>query len=88
MKEQLIEACRRNNVDLLNEIISNCKNDDEISDLLNNTTTVMGNHLYHEAALQGNCTSPPLFPSAHPAYFISMLPKTLLSFIHTRTGTY
>ncbi|KAI1379723.1 hypothetical protein F4677DRAFT_441924 [Hypoxylon crocopeplum] len=54
VKEQLIEACRRNNVDLLNEIISNCKSDDEISDLLNNTTTVMGNHLYHEAALQGN----------------------------------
>ncbi|KAI1087668.1 hypothetical protein F5B19DRAFT_59707 [Rostrohypoxylon terebratum] len=54
VKEQLIEACRRNNVDLLQEIISNCKSDDEISDLLNNTTTVMGNHLYHEAALQGN----------------------------------
>ncbi|KAI2617128.1 hypothetical protein GGR54DRAFT_214664 [Hypoxylon sp. NC1633] len=53
-KEQLIEACRRNNVDLLNEIITACKSDDEISDLLNNTTTVMGNHLYHEAALQGN----------------------------------
>lgn len=55
VKEQLIEACRRNNVDLLQEIISNCKNDDEISNILNNTTTVMGNHLYHEAALQGNC---------------------------------
>ncbi|RYP26398.1 hypothetical protein DL767_008060 [Monosporascus sp. MG133] len=54
VKEQLIEACRRNNVDLLSEIISNCKSDDEISDLLNNTTTVMGNHLYHEAAAQGN----------------------------------
>ncbi|KAI1505934.1 ankyrin repeat protein [Biscogniauxia marginata] len=54
VKEQLVEACRRNNVDLLSEIISNCKNDDEISDLLNNTTTIMGNHLYHEAALQGN----------------------------------
>ncbi|KAK7756580.1 hypothetical protein SLS62_001417 [Diatrype stigma] len=54
VKEQLIEACRRNNVDLLQEIISNCKNDEEISNLLNNTTTVMGNHLYHEAALQGN----------------------------------
>jgi hypothetical protein len=54
VKEQLIEACRRNNVDLLSEIIANCKGDDEISNLLNNTTTVMGNHLYHEAALQGN----------------------------------
>ncbi|KAI1352679.1 ankyrin repeat domain-containing protein [Xylaria sp. FL0043] len=54
VKEQLIEACRRNNVDLLTEIIQNCKSDEEISNLLNNTTTVMGNHLYHEAALQGN----------------------------------
>ncbi|KAI8963988.1 hypothetical protein F5Y11DRAFT_317495 [Daldinia sp. FL1419] len=54
VKEQLIEACRRNNVDLLQDIISNCKSDEEISALLNNTTTVMGNHLYHEAALQGN----------------------------------
>ncbi|KAI0195759.1 hypothetical protein EV127DRAFT_451056 [Xylaria flabelliformis] len=52
--EQLIEACRRNNVELLTEIIDNCKNDDEVSRLLNNTTSVMGNHLYHEAALQGN----------------------------------
>ncbi|RWA03613.1 hypothetical protein EKO27_g11494 [Xylaria grammica] len=52
--EQLIEACRRNNVDLLAEIIDGCKNDKEISDLLNNTTSVLGNHLYHEAALQGN----------------------------------
>ncbi|KAI1365276.1 ankyrin repeat protein [Xylaria arbuscula] len=52
--EQLVEACRRNNVDLLSEIIQNCKTDEEISNLLNNTTTVMGNHLYHEAALQGN----------------------------------
>ncbi|KAI0019684.1 ankyrin repeat protein [Xylariomycetidae sp. FL0641] len=54
VKEQLIEACRRNNVDLLSEIIANCKDEDEISNLMNNTTTVMGNHLYHEAALQGN----------------------------------
>ncbi|KAI8951815.1 ankyrin repeat protein [Xylaria longipes] len=52
--EQLIEACRRNNVELLTEIIQNCKSDDEVSRLLNNTTSVMGNHLYHEAALQGN----------------------------------
>lgn len=55
VKEQLIEACRRNNVELLTEIVENCKSDDEISSLMNKTTTVMGNHLYHEAALQGNC---------------------------------
>lgn len=66
MGEQLIEACRRNNVDLLAEIIQNCKNDREISDVLNNTTTVMGNHLYHEAALQGNCTCHVTFPLVAP----------------------
>ncbi|KAI1654717.1 hypothetical protein F4813DRAFT_201556 [Daldinia decipiens] len=54
VKERLIEACRRNNVDLLHDVISGCKSDEEISALLNTTTTVMGNHLYHEAALQGN----------------------------------
>ncbi|KAI0968837.1 hypothetical protein F4678DRAFT_187780 [Xylaria arbuscula] len=54
VREQLVEACRRNNVDLLTEIIQNCKDDKEISNILNNTTSVMGNHLYHEAALQGN----------------------------------
>ncbi|KAI0388764.1 ankyrin repeat protein [Xylariaceae sp. FL0594] len=54
VQEQLIEACRRNNVDLLTEIINDCKSDKEITDLVNNTTTVTGNHLYHEAALHGN----------------------------------
>ncbi|KAK3355273.1 hypothetical protein B0H65DRAFT_41951 [Neurospora tetraspora] len=53
VSEQLIEACRRNNTDLLSEILSD-KSDDEIASLLNTTTTVMGNHLYHEAALRGN----------------------------------
>lgn len=54
VKEQVIEACRRNNVELLTEIIGNCKDDEEISALMNKTMTVMGNHLYHEAALQGH----------------------------------
>ncbi|KAK8122108.1 hypothetical protein PG984_010778 [Apiospora sp. TS-2023a] len=54
VQEQLVEACRRNNSELLQEIIENCKSEDEISDLMNNTKSVLGNHLYHEAALQGN----------------------------------
>ncbi|KAK7914429.1 hypothetical protein PG985_012132 [Apiospora marii] len=54
VQEQLVEACRRNNAELLQEIIENCKSEDEISDLMNNTKSVLGNHLYHEAALQGN----------------------------------
>ncbi|XXH05928.1 hypothetical protein Hte_012371 [Hypoxylon texense] len=53
--ERLIEACRRDNVDLLNEIIADYEGKkEELTNLLNNTTTVMGNHLYHEAALRGN----------------------------------
>ncbi|KAH7316471.1 hypothetical protein B0I35DRAFT_254515 [Stachybotrys elegans] len=53
IKELLIEACRRNNTDLLNELLED-KSDAEITDLLNNTTTIMGNYLYHEAASRGN----------------------------------
>ncbi|KAL7947221.1 hypothetical protein V8C42DRAFT_317140 [Trichoderma barbatum] len=53
IEEQLIEACRRDNVELLTELLEE-KSDPEISKLLNETTTVMGNHLYHEAASRGN----------------------------------
>lgn len=54
IEEQLIEACRRDNVELLTELLED-KEDSEITRLLNQTTTVMGNHLYHEAASRGNC---------------------------------
>jgi hypothetical protein len=54
VQEILIEACRRNNVELLDECLES-KTDAEISKLLNETKTVMGNHLYHEAASRGNC---------------------------------
>jgi hypothetical protein len=57
VKELLIEACRRNNTDLFTETIETIKSEDELSKVLNETTTVMGNHLYHEAASRGNCTS-------------------------------
>ncbi|KAM0474314.1 hypothetical protein ACHAPX_007650 [Trichoderma viride] len=53
IEEQLIEACRRDNVELLTELLED-KEDSEITRLLNRTTTVMGNHLYHEAASRGN----------------------------------
>ncbi|RCI08765.1 hypothetical protein L249_4707 [Ophiocordyceps polyrhachis-furcata BCC 54312] len=53
VKEILIEACRRNNTDLLTDALSG-RSEDDISSLLNDTVTVMGNHLYHEAASQGN----------------------------------
>ncbi|TPX17077.1 uncharacterized protein E0L32_003195 [Thyridium curvatum] len=53
VKEILIEACRRNNTELLTETLEG-KSEEEIAKLLNETTTVMGNHLYHEAASRGN----------------------------------
>lgn len=40
------------------------KSEAEIADLLNKTMTVMGNHLYHEAASRGNCTFF-FFPNTH-----------------------
>ncbi|CAK7241173.1 MAG: hypothetical protein STHCBS139747_002632 [Sporothrix thermara] len=53
VQEQLIEACRRNNTELLTEILQ-CRSEADAARLLNETVTVLGNHLYHEAASQGN----------------------------------
>ncbi|KUJ23588.1 uncharacterized protein LY89DRAFT_186324 [Mollisia scopiformis] len=52
--ELLIEAARRNNTDLLKEVLSSCKSEDEAAKLLNETKSVLGNYVYHEAALRGN----------------------------------
>ncbi|TAQ84651.1 hypothetical protein B7494_g7029 [Chlorociboria aeruginascens] len=52
--EQIIEACRRNNTDLLTEVIMACESPEKAVLLLNETKTVMGNYIYHEAALRGN----------------------------------
>ncbi|KAL3426559.1 ankyrin repeat protein [Phlyctema vagabunda] len=52
--EQLIEASRRNNTELLLEVIESCGNSEKAAALLNNTKTVLGNYIYHEAALRGN----------------------------------
>ncbi|KOS21150.1 Ankyrin repeat-containing protein [Escovopsis weberi] len=53
VRERLIEACRRDNVELLHEVLAEIP-DANKPKLLNDTTTVMGNHLYHEAASHGN----------------------------------
>ncbi|CAH0039085.1 unnamed protein product [Clonostachys solani] len=53
VQEQLVAACRGNNTELLEELLEG-RPDAEITRLLNETTTVLGNHLYHEAALRGN----------------------------------
>ncbi|KAH8803848.1 putative ankyrin repeat-containing protein [Hyaloscypha sp. PMI_1271] len=53
-KELLIEAARRNNTDLLKEVIDGCGSAEKAAVLLNETKTVLGNYIYHEAALKGN----------------------------------
>ncbi|KAG9243730.1 putative ankyrin repeat-containing protein [Calycina marina] len=52
--ELLIEAARRNNTDLLQEVIDEAGSPEKAAILLNTTKTVLGNHVYHEAALRGN----------------------------------
>ena len=55
MQEQLVHACRSNNLEILNEIIGSYSGKEaELAQLLNSTTSVLGNYLYHEAALKGN----------------------------------
>lgn len=74
--EQLIEACRRNNTDLLQSLITAAGTPESAAALLNETKTVLGNYCYHEAALRGNCTSP-LFPFPTHYYFIKLHTNTL-----------
>lgn len=57
--ELLIEAARRDNTELLQEVLDGAGSEEEAAALLNSTKTVMGNYIYHEAALRGNCTSYP-----------------------------
>jgi hypothetical protein len=77
--ELLIEAARRNNTDLLQEIIDGCGSAEKAAVLLNETKTVLGNYIYHEAALRGNCAyiSPfTIFPSpSHPKGFFRYCEK-------------
>lgn len=53
--EQLIAACRGNNTDLLESLILRYEEPQDLADFLNKTTSVLGNHAYHEAASRGHC---------------------------------
>lgn len=62
-RELLIEACRRNNTDLLEEVISDLQKsasggdrpEGVVAKTLNNTQDGIGNGLLHIAAANGNC---------------------------------
>lgn len=64
LNEQLIEAVRRNNLELLEEVLERLsnqyQNDPESSrnktaELINNAKDPIGNHILHVAALNGSC---------------------------------
>jgi hypothetical protein len=51
----VIEAARRDNVELMQEVLDKYLTPEEAAKLLNSSKTVLGNYAYHEAALRGNC---------------------------------
>lgn len=70
----MLEACRRNNPDLLAEVLAATKphsssqtQDDAVAELLNETRDSWGRAALHVAAGAGSCGCPftPLFPSVH-----------------------
>lgn len=50
--EQLIEAARRNNTDLLEDVFAGSKN---VGELINTATDPIGNSALHLAAFNGSC---------------------------------
>ncbi|KAF7510642.1 hypothetical protein GJ744_006254 [Endocarpon pusillum] len=55
-REQIVEACRRDNVELFQEVLGGMRGQpaEKIADFFNNTTDVMGNHLLHVCATYGS----------------------------------
>lgn len=56
-REQIVEACRRDNVELFQEVLSGMKGHaaEKIADFFNSSTDVMGNFLLHVCATYGSC---------------------------------
>ncbi|KAI4178236.1 MAG: hypothetical protein L6R41_008476 [Letrouitia leprolyta] len=49
-RELVLEACRRNNTNLLTEVLTSINSPEKIADLLNNAKDGIGNHCLHIAA--------------------------------------
>jgi len=59
-KEQILEACRRDNTDLFHEVVelvSKGQSKEAIAQFFNSVTDTMGNYLLHVCANYGSCTS-------------------------------
>ncbi|KEF58072.1 uncharacterized protein A1O9_05995 [Exophiala aquamarina CBS 119918] len=54
-KEQILEACRRDNIELFHEVVEGLKDKskEQIAEFFNNATDTMGNHLLHVCANYG-----------------------------------
>ncbi|KAJ5760184.1 hypothetical protein N7520_007340 [Penicillium odoratum] len=55
-RELVVEACRRNNQDLIEQILDgmNEKTNEEVAEFFNNVTDALGNHALHICALYGS----------------------------------
>ncbi|KAI4177152.1 MAG: hypothetical protein LQ343_000634 [Gyalolechia ehrenbergii] len=53
-RELVLEACRRNNTNLLSEVLTSINSPEKIADLLNNAKDGIGNHCLHIAASYGS----------------------------------
>lgn len=56
-KEQILEACRRDNTELFQEVFETMQSQpkDQIAVFFNNTQDTMGNYLLHVCANYGSC---------------------------------
>jgi hypothetical protein len=64
-KEQILEACRRDNVDLFNEVLaaaSKGTSKEKVAEFFNFVTDTMGNHLLHVCASYGSCMALLILP--------------------------
>ncbi len=66
LAEQIIEASRRNNHELLEEILETLPTDEERAKLINEATDPIGNTSLHFASLNGWC----MFIHNHPSLLI------------------
>lgn len=56
-KEQILEACRRDNTELFQEVFTSMQSQpkDQVATFFNNTQDTMGNYLLHVCANYGSC---------------------------------
>ena len=57
-KEQILESCRRDNLDLFHEVLATMtkiQSKEQTAEFFNKSTDTLGNHLLHVCATYGAC---------------------------------